>query len=1731
MQTILNALNFRKIIKHWYGNTKIPKWWLRTFLPNWLVVFSTVTGLVLGALSAQGVVMAGDPGSYQSSPPPGSTLNIGGSTVGTPVSNSTLRVTNGGTTTALTISNASITGANAADFTVTLPPIPFSLAVGASQNVTIQCTPGGAGPRNAQLQLTTDDPNNLSPAYPLTCTGLVPAFSSVPAPGGTLNIGNVPVGSSATANIAVSNPNPPATGTLVVNGYGIGGPNSGSFLVTAPPAPFSVNVGQTVNIVVQCTPPAPVALTATLTITTNAPNPNNLVTYNLTCTGVVQPKFNGVPAPPGPLTMTSVIGTPSAPVNIQVNNTGSPGSNLAVTVNPPGAPFTAGPPALNILQGSPAQTIAVSCTPTMPNQAGTLTLNTNDPNLPTVTYNLVCVGQAPVYTSAPAPGATINITSPVGISNTATIDVTNTGNLNLNVNAPTGLGGPLTVAPNAPYSLVPAATQTVTITCTPATTATVTQVLSYVTNDPANNPVTYTVTCTGQVPVYSSIPAPGATININALVGNSNSANINVTNTGGATLTVSAPGGLSGVLSVSPNAGYNLPAAAGQTVTVTCTPATTGTVTQTLTYTTNDPTHNPVTYTINCIGQAPVYTSTPAPGATINITALVGGSNTATINVTNTGNTSLDVVPTSNLGGVLSDNPNVAYNLIAGASQTITLTCTPTSAAMVTQTLSYSTSDPNLPNVNYTVTCTGQGPLYTSTPAPGSTITIVAPLGSSNTATINVTNNGNQPLNVNAPGGIGGVLSVSPNAGYSLIPTASQVVTLTCTPLTTTPVTQTLTYTTNDPANPNISYTVICTGQGPTYSSTPAPGATINITAPVGTSNTSTINVTNTGPVTLTVQAPTGLVAPLSVAPNAVYNLAASASQTVTLTCTPATTATVTQTLSYSTNDPNLPTVTYTVTCTGVVPVYTSTPAPGGAINITAAVGSSNTAAINVTNTGGATLNVSAPAGLSGVLSVAPATAYSLGAAGTQVVTLTCTPTSTAPVTQTLTYTTNDTTKPTVTYTVTCTGVVVPVYSSSPVAPGGTINFGTSPVGTPVSFSLTIQNAGGAPLTVTLPAGGAITGPNAADFSLNPAGFPLTLGPAASQAVAIQCTPSASGARSATLSFNTNDPNRPAVTYTLSCTAPAPGSFGSSPVAPGGTIVLTSPGVGVTVSTGLNIQNSGASPFTINGASITGPNAAVFNFSASFPLNVANGGSAAIVILCTPSSSGVQTATLTLTTSLATLPQVTYTLQCSVNLQKRLPADLELQLTVSPDRQASNRPDNLITYSFKVKNIGPGRASFVYVVLPVDTNLVVGYTKFSHPKAWVVEVLATSVKIRLPDLETDEFVTGSIYFRPKTDPQPASGAKVSTRFTAYYDDATGTGWKRYSNAVNFSFTSGNNVSSGGVQWLGPTNQSGPAGSKLTYTAEFFAPDERVTGWLTKPDGKSLELTGPDRGRASAKGVFSLTVDTAGLLPGTYSLTIYGNKSQATGNASLVVTNPQLTPATSSVKVGARLTFNANFLAASEMATAWITGPDGKSHDLKKERATPKGEFSLALDTTGMAAGSYKVVVYGNSSTLKAEANLALSAVEKQPAPVQLPAKQPDPAKVTTPVTEAPVSQPAALAPANKPAATAPVPANDQTKAAPKVETQKFFQLLGSAKLKSGTKTNYTAEHLTAGERASAWITGPNGKSIALGSSYANAQGKYSLTLNTSGLAPGTYTVAVQGNSSQVVSSMVIVIGA
>ncbi|NWJ48732.1 MAG: hypothetical protein HXX08_22975 [Chloroflexi bacterium] len=222
------------------------------------------------------------------------------------------------------------------------------------------------------------------------------------------------------------------------------------------------------------------------------------------------------------------------------------------------------------------------------------------------------------------------------------------------------------------------------------------------------------------------------------------------------------------------------------------------------------------------------------------------------------------------------------------------------------------------------------------------------------------------------------------------------------------------------------------------------------------------------------------------------------------------------------------------------------------------------------------------------------------------------------------------------------------------------------------------------------------------------------------------------------------------------------------------------------------------------------------------------------------------------------------------------PSEIVPQFRVSPDRVVATNPENLVSFSFKVKNIGAGNANKILVEMPIPQGLDVGYLDGASAGVWVTQVTATSVTIALPKLEQNQEASGTVVFRPNSN--AVVGTEIETHYTLIYDDDTGSGMRVNSNSQGFVYgeaESNLDESKGAVQPGAAV--SAKAGEKVSIVQKGYLANEWVSEWYTAPDGKSVSL---GMQLANANGEVTIAVDTAGLA-GDYAVVGYGNRSEVT----------------------------------------------------------------------------------------------------------------------------------------------------------------------------------------------------------------------------------------------------------
>ena len=184
-------------------------------------------------------------------------------------------------------------------------------------------------------------------------------------------------------------------------------------------------------------------------------------------------------------------------------------------------------------------------------------------------------------------------------------------------------------------------------------------------------------------------------------------------------------------------------------------------------------------------------------------------------------------------------------------------------------------------------------------------------------------------------------------------------------------------------------------------------------------------------------------------------------------------------------------------------------------------------------------------------------------------------------------------------------------------------NYGNVNVGNFSDFTFAVGNSGNATLTVS---SATLSGTDAASFGLTSSPtLPFDLTPGSSIGFGVRFAPTSGGAKSATLTFGSNDPVTPNKAAALSGTGVGP-------------VLTTTPGslnfgdVHVNTSANLSVSlgNGGGGTLTISSLGISGTDASSFTLVSppATPIHLANGASVSVTVQFAPATLGAKSANL-----------------------------------------------------------------------------------------------------------------------------------------------------------------------------------------------------------------------------------------------------------------------------------------------------------------------------------------------------------------------------------------------------------------------------------------------------------------------------------------------------------------------
>ena len=822
-----------------------------------------------------------------------------------------------------------------------------------------------------------------------------------------------------------------------------------------------------------------------------------------------------------------------------------------------------------------------------------------------------------------------------GTSKTLTLTATNTGTASITVSSASISSQYFSLsAPTLPAAILAGQSLPITLIFTPNATGSFSATGS-VTSNATNTPATFSLTGTG-VAASGQLALSSANENFGSVtVGSIQSLSETITNTGGASVTISQVGisgtgfTLSGI-----TAPMTLTAGQSTSFSVTFAPQSAASASGNVTITSNA-TNPTLTVPLSGAGVAVgALGSNPTSLSFGSVT--VGSKQSLSTTVTNTGGSSLTIsqVAVSGTGFTLS-GITTPMTLTSGQSASLSVTFTPASAGSINGDVTITS---NASNPTLTVPLSGTG----ATPgALGSNPTSLsfgsAIVGSKQSLSETVTNTGGSSVTISQVGISGTGFSLSGiTAPVTLTAGQSATFSATFTPTSAGGSSGNITITSNA-SNPALSIPLSGTGVAAgALGSSPSSLSFGNVI--VGSNQSLSETLTNTGASSVTISqvgisgtgfSLSGIATPAT--------LATGQSATFAVTFTPGSAGSITGNVTVTSTASN-PTLAIPLSGTAVTPgALGSNPTSLSFGNVT--VGSNQSLSETVTNTGGSSVTIS-QVGISGAgFSLSGITApVTLTAGQSATFSVTLTPASAASLSGSITITSNAS-NPTLTIPLTGTGVAPGALGSSPTS----LSFGNVTVGSNQSLSETVTNTGSSSVTISQ------VGISGTGFSLSGVTAPVTLTAGQSASFTVKFTPVSAGSVSGNVTVTSNAPT---LAIPLTGTGVASGTLGSNPTS----LSFGSITVGSNQALAETVTNTGGSSVAISQVGVSGPGFSLTGITA--PVTLTAGQSASFTVTFAPQTATSASGNVTITSN-ASNPTLTIPLSGTGTAAAG-------QLTVSP---------------------------------------------------------------------------------------------------------------------------------------------------------------------------------------------------------------------------------------------------------------------------------------------------------------------------------------------------------------------------------------------------------------------------------------------------------------------------------
>ncbi len=859
------------------------------------------------------------------------------------------------------------------------------------------------------------------------------------------------------------------------------------------------------------------------------------------------------------------------------------------------------------------------------------------------------------FVRADAPDITLDVTSvdfdPTDIGATSAaqvVNVTNEGNINLNVSA-IDIDGTPEFSATTNCGVVPAATGcTVTVQFTPmAPAGAKTATLTIFSDDPNGD---VTVALSGEavepiIPANIVIDTTSLTLP-SAMVSESSSGSFTVTNDGGEPLTISSIGAGGNPIEapfsadVDPCTAAALQGGDSCLIEVTFTPTMVGEFGDTFNIVSDDADQGTLEVSVNATGTERLLPQIELSANALDFgTVLVGNTAEQEVTLSNLGTLalSLNSIAIDPTDSDFSASDNCPGSLAVQASCVITLTYTPSGDGAVSANLNIDSDDPNMPNESVRLDGNGETPLPDIQPSTTALDFGTVTQGQSSALPVTLTNVGTAVLSLTSISLSSitiadGDFTATDDCGDSLGIDQSCTVTVTFAPQGQLAAMGELVIVSNDPDNSPLTVTLDGVGTAEPVPAIEADPAAVTFLDPVvvGDSVTTDLTISNnsdsTGDLIIDTVSLSGDDAGQFALVDACASsvLAPGESCIITVQFNPAgAEGARNATLDIASNDPD--NAVLQIALSGVADVLTPaiTVNQSTLIFANTVVGQTTAGTVSITNSGDGDLlintigSAAAPINAPFSLMSEDCTGTTIAPGGSCTLNFDFSPTEVEQFVRPYDILSNDPINPSINATLEGNGVVMPAPAIL-VAPDS-IDFGTLNLGEMATAQATVTNNGDADLTVD-----AISIDPAVDFTQD--SDCAVLIPGSSCTITVTYLASTAGAITATLNIDSNDENNPRSEVALSGTGfvPAP-QIEISPE----TLAFTPLVVGDSASGDIIVSNSGMADLNVTDVQLSNDALAQFSLDNGCAI-LAVGNECTITVTYTPSAEGDASATVTI---------------------------------------------------------------------------------------------------------------------------------------------------------------------------------------------------------------------------------------------------------------------------------------------------------------------------------------------------------------------------------------------------------------------------------------------------------------------------------------------------------------------